>query len=58
MRRMLTFYSFALLVWDRLLELVKKFYLGGRKEYDAVVAFNEDGDKFDFATVLRAAGIA
>lgn len=40
-----------------LVELLKSFYLGQGKMYDAVVAFNEASDKFDFNTVLRVAGI-
>lgn len=41
-----------------LIELVKHFYLGPRRNYDAVVAFNEESEKFDFNMVLRAAGVA
>lgn len=40
------------------MELLKQFYLGPRRNYDAVVAFNEDSEKFDFKVVLRASGVA
>lgn len=36
-------------------ELVRRFYLGERRLYDMVVAFNEDGERFDFEEVVREA---
>lgn len=38
------------------MELVKQFYLGERKNFDAVVAFNENSKDFDFEYLLKMAG--
>jgi hypothetical protein len=40
------------------LNALKQFYLGPRKHFESVVAFNEQGSAFDFREVLRAAGLA
>ncbi|PXF48568.1 hypothetical protein BWQ96_01737 [Gracilariopsis chorda] len=42
----------------RLVNLLKRYYLGRGRDYDMVVAFNEQSEKFDFNSVLRTANIA
>lgn len=41
------------LIGHRLVELLKQFYLGERRLYDVVVAFNENGELFDFNLILE-----
>lgn len=39
------------------MELLKNFYLSHGRNFDAVVAFNETSERFEFKNVLRVAGI-
>lgn len=48
----LTFFS-----WRRVLETLKRVYLGPRRNYDLAVAFNERGADFNFKDVLKIAEI-
>lgn len=43
---------------DRIMELIKTFYLGPRHLYDDVVAFNEKSKDFNFQSVLNVAQIS
>ncbi|CAN8073185.1 unnamed protein product [Agarophyton chilense] len=42
----------------KLVDLLKRFYLSRGRDYDMVVAFNENSSRFDFKSVLRTANIA